>query len=252
MAGGVSVLYGLIGASLAHSFSADFFRRKFSQLGLTDHEYRTFELATLHGFPQLIKDQPALRGLNVTFPYKEAIIEYLDELSEEAAEIGAVNCIRISQGRTKGFNTDVYGFMQSIKPFLDRNHERALLLGTGGAAKAVSYGLKKLGIAVFHATSAPQKAADRIMLYENINENVIRSCKLIVNCTPLGMFPATDQLPNLPYQHFTSEHLAYDLIYNPAETLFLKKAREAGAVTVNGLSMLHLQAEKSWEIWNHS
>jgi shikimate dehydrogenase len=243
-------VFGLLGASLSHSYSESYFRKKFKELGLNDHLYLNFELANLHGFKQLISDEAELVGLNVTFPYKEAIIKYLDDLSSEAEEIGAVNCISIKNGKTIGYNTDVYGFTQSIKPFLDRNHEKALVLGTGGGAKAVAYALGQFRIPVFFATSDPAKKNKNTFPYKSVNERMLASCKLVVNCTPLGMFPQVDKCPPLPYDAFTAEHLVYDLIYNPEETLFLQKARQAGASTVNGLSMLHLQAEKSWEIWN--
>lgn len=242
-------VYGLLGRSLSHSFSKNYFEKKFRELNRTA-VYRNFELEHIEGFPALMAAENNLRGLNVTYPYKEAVIPYLDDLSPEAAEIAAVNCISVKNGRTTGYNTDVYGFLQSVKPFLDRNHERALVLGTGGAAKAVAFGLKKFNIPVFFVTSDAAKKKDNVFLYSEVNERFMSSCKLLINCTPLGMHPQEDRCPDLPYGHLTPEHLVYDLIYNPAETLFLKKAKAAGAVTVNGLSMLHLQAEKSWEIWN--
>lgn len=242
-------VFGLIGQTLSHSFSKSYFEKKFGDLGLGDHEYRNFELANIHGFPAILKADPDLKGLNVTYPYKEAVIEYLDELSPEAAEIGAVNCVAIAAGKTKGYNTDVYGFAQSIRPFLDRHHERALILGTGGAAKAVSFVLGTFGLELFFVTSDPNKKKERSFLYGEVNRRMMEACKLVVNCTPLGMFPDVDRYPEIPYQYFTPEHLAYDLIYNPEETLFMQKAKEAGASTVNGLSMLQLQAEKSWQIW---
>lgn len=242
-------LYGLIGQTLAHSFSKFYFEKRFIEQGIFDAEYLNFELATIRGFPALLQAEPQLRGLNVTYPYKEAVIEYLGALSPEATEVGAVNCIAIREGKTTGYNTDVYGFSQSIKPFLDRHHERALILGTGGGAKAVAYVLSKMGIDLFYATSDPAKKGKNVYLYREINANVMNACKLVVNCTPLGMFPQADRYPELPYPGFTPEHLAYDLIYNPEETIFLKNAKAGGAATVNGLSMLHLQAERSWNIW---
>lgn len=245
-------IYGLLGASLSHSFSESYFRKKFSDMGLHDHHYLNFELASLNGFKQLISDEPELRGLNVTYPYKEAILSFLDDVSSEAEEIGAVNCITINSSKTVGYNTDVYGFSQSIKPFLNRNHEKALILGTGGGAKAVAFALKKFGIPVIFATSDPAKKNKDVYPYKRVNNRMIEACKLVVNCTPLGMFPQVERFPEIPYEAFTPEHLAYDLIYNPEETIFLRKAREAGAETLNGLSMLQLQAEKSWEIWKES
>ncbi len=243
-------LYGLLGRALSHSYSKEYFENKFRELKLHEHEYRNYELETIQGFATLIEAEPALRGLNVTYPYKEAVIDYLDALGSEAREIGAVNCIKIENGRTTGYNTDVYGFRQSIKPFLDRHHERALILGTGGGAKAVAHVLAQFGIGIIYVSSDPAKKGAGIILYNEVNEHVMNACKLVVNCTPLGMFPETDRFPDLPYQHFSPEHLAYDLVYNPEETKFMSKARAQGSAVVNGLSMLQLQAEKSWEIWN--
>jgi shikimate dehydrogenase len=242
------VEFGLIGKSLKHSFSKDYFEKKFKDLGLKDYTYTNFEIATIEEFKDLIKKHPQLRGLNVTFPYKESIVPYMQELSAEATATGAVNCIKIENGKLTGYNTDVYGFSQSIKPFLDTNHSRALILGTGGAAKAVAYALKKTGVDVYFATSSAKKT-ENTFFYSEINEVAMNAFKLIINATPLGTFPNVNTCPPLPYHLFTKEHFAYDLVYNPEQTLFLKQAKEHGAATMNGLSMLHLQAEKSWEIW---
>ncbi|MCU0361536.1 MAG: shikimate dehydrogenase [Bacteroidia bacterium] len=243
-------LFGLLGKSLKHSFSKPYFENKFKALHLTDYRFENFELPSLRDFPELLKNNPRLKGLSVTLPYKEDIIPYLDALSEEAKVIGAVNSIKIINGETKGYNTDVFGFTQSIKPFLDFNHQQALILGTGGAAKAVAYALKKIGVEIRFVTSDAKKKKENVFMYAELNAYVFQSHKLIVNCTPLGMFPNEASFPPLPYEHFSSEHLAYDLVYNPAETVFLRNAAEKGASVVNGLSMLKLQAEKSWEIWN--
>lgn len=240
--------FGLIGKSLKHSFSRSYFERKFREEGLADHHYSNFELPEIEALEQLIADTSDLKGLNVTIPYKELVLPLLDSLDEEARKIGAVNCIKITNGKTTGYNTDAYGFAQSIKPFLDVNHQRALILGTGGASKAVSYALKKVGVEVYFASSSEKKTPNTF-LYPEINDLVMQSFKLIVNTTPLGMMPYEREAPSLPYHLFTPGHLAYDLIYNPAETLFLKQAKQQGAVIMNGLSMLQLQAEKSWEIW---
>lgn len=240
----------MIGKSLRHSFSRDYFAQKFSQLGLDDHSYENFELADIREFPGLLKSRPNLKGLNVTLPYKVQILPFLDELSPEALETGAVNCITIQKGRSKGYNTDVYGFAQSIKPFLDRHHERALILGTGGASKAVAYALGQIGVEYRFVSSDPLKKNEMVLMYEDLNEAIIAAFKMIVNCSPLGMFPDVDTCPALPYGAIGSTHLAYDLVYNPTETLFLKKAAAQGAICVNGMNMLKLQAEKSWEIWN--
>jgi shikimate dehydrogenase len=240
--------FGLIGKSLSHSFSRSYFEKKFIENELNDHFYKNFELETIEQFSNVLKTQN-LKGLNVTNPYKESIIPFLDELSIGAKEIGAVNCINIVNGKTIGYNTDAYGFGQSIKPFLDTTHGRALILGTGGASKAVAYALKKIGVEVFFATSSNKKNTNTFF-YDEINEGMMSAFKLIINTTPLGLYPNINEAPALPYHLFTDKHLAYDLIYNPEQTLFLKQAKEKGAVTINGLSMLHLQAQKSWEIWN--
>jgi shikimate dehydrogenase len=240
--------YGLVGKQLTHSFSKSFFEEKFSRLGLTDCSYENFPLHDIGEFHALIK-KVSPSGLNVTIPYKESVIEHVDELEDTAREIGAVNCIKCSAGKLHGYNTDSYGFAQSIKPFLDHHHERALILGTGGSAKAVMYALQKTGVEVFFVTSSSKKSSNTFF-YNELNEAVMRAFKLIVNCTPVGMFPNINESPQIPYQYMGSEHLAYDLVYNPTETLFLSKAAKYGAVTMNGLSMLQLQAEKSWEIWN--
>ncbi|MBL7921007.1 MAG: shikimate dehydrogenase [Bacteroidia bacterium] len=240
--------FGLIGRSLSHSFSKKYFEKKFEDQDLRDHAYLNFELQTIEEFKKVLKT-PGLIGLNVTNPYKEKIIPFLDDLSVEANEIGAVNCIKLVRGKTIGYNTDAYGFGQSIKPFLDTTHDKALILGTGGAGKAVAYSLKKTGVDVFYATTSNKKNTNAFF-YNEINERMMDAFKLIINTTPLGLFPNVNEAPALPYRLFTDKHLAYDLIYNPEQTLFLKQAKEKGAITINGLSMLQLQAEKSWEIWN--
>jgi shikimate dehydrogenase len=244
--------YGLVGKILGHSFSKSYFEKKFKDLQLTDCAYFNFEIDTIEKIKLLIRERPELKGLNVTIPYKESVIPFLDELSPEAKEIGAVNCIKIQDNKLIGYNTDVYGFAQSIKPFLDTNHQRALILGTGGASKAVASALKKVGAEIYFVTSAPIKKTENTFFYSELNEVVMNAFKLIVNTTPVGTFPNVQECPNLPYDFFTPQHLAYDLIYNPEQTLFLKHAKEKGSITVNGLSMLQLQAEKSWEIWNSS
>lgn len=240
--------FGLIGKSLAHSFSKSFFEKKFSEKNLKDYYYQNFEIEKIEEIKTLLNADNFF-GFNVTNPYKESIIQFLDELSPEAATIGAVNCVKIVNNKKIGFNTDAYGFGQSIKPFLDTSHERALILGTGGASKAVAHALKNIGVDLFFASSSEKKNT-KTFFYNELNERVMDAFKLIINTTPLGLYPNINQAPPLPYHLFTSNHMAYDLIYNPELTLFLKQAKEKGAVTINGLSMLHLQAEKSWEIWN--
>lgn len=254
--------YGLIGYPLSHSFSKKYFTDKFEKENLKDHEYNLFPIEKIDEFPDLIKKLPSLKGLNVTIPHKETVIPFLDSLDETAKEIGAVNCIKIysdaesaSGKRLVGYNTDAFGFRQSIKPFLETQHERALILGTGGASKAVHYILKTIGIDCYFVTRT--KIIDNNLItrnefsYEELNEYVLSAFKLIVNTTPVGMYPKTEDSPAIPYEFLTPAHLLYDLVYNPLETEFLKKGKKMGASTVNGLSMLHQQAEEAWRIWNH-
>ncbi len=241
-------LYGLLGHPLGHSFSAAYFSNKFQELGASDHAYIHFDLPSLDLIHDVLEAHPELKGFNVTIPYKEQIIPLLDGLDAEAKLIGSINCVKISEnGERTGYNTDAYGFYHSIKPFLENKYERALILGTGGSAKAVSYVLKKLGIKVFFATRNPRESYH--LHYSEITENNIAFFPLIVNCTPVGMAPNIDSIPPLPYNALTSDHFLYDLIYNPEETLFLRKGKEAGATVANGKLMLQLQAEKSWQIW---
>ena len=241
-------LFGLIGNPLSHSFSKKYFTEKFESENLADFCYENFPIEDISGLPSLIKSHPDLIGLNVTIPYKEQVIPFLDELDPTAKEISAVNTIKISEGKLKGFNTDVYGFMQSLLPLLETFHTHALVLGTGGSAKAVAFGLKKMGID-FHFVSRNPEMQNELG-YADLDKDLIRLHKIIVNCTPVGMFPNVDEWPPLPFEYLTPSHLLFDLIYNPEETLFLKKGKSHGAKTKNGLEMLQLQAEKSWEIWN--
>lgn len=244
--------FGLLGKSLSHSFSKSYFDSKFLAEKRTNYSYSNFDLQNLDSFLALIAEHN-LSGLNVTKPYKELVIPYLNELDSIAKEIGAVNCINISQKDNKpylkGYNTDYYGFAQSIKPFIEPNHQRALVLGTGGASKAVYFALKNIGVDVYFVSTGDKKA-ENYFHYNELNEYVLSAFKLIVNCTPLGLYPAIENCPDISYQYLTPEHLMYDLIYNPEETLFLKKGKAQGAVTINGLNMLKLQADKAWEIWN--
>ena len=258
----MSKTYGLIGFPLSHSFAKKYFTDKFDNENITDCTYNLFPIDSINQLPQLIKDNPNLCGLNVTIPYKESVIPFLNELDETAKAVGAVNCVKILNSNNspnsrlptpflKGYNTDIFGFRQSIKPFLENQHERALILGTGGAAKAVYYVLKEIGIDCYFASRHKnQDTRIKTFMYEEINENMINAFKLIVNTSPVGMFPDVTNAPKIPYQFITSSHLLYDLVYNPIETEFLKRGKEKGALTVNGLSMLHQQAEEAWRIWN--
>jgi shikimate dehydrogenase len=245
---------GLIGKGISHSFSKSYFENSIFKKLEGENSYTNFDLDRIDEFPDIIKNYK-LSGLNVTKPYKESIISFIDELDETAKSIGAVNCIKISQLNSKlflkGYNTDYFGFAQSIKPFLEPIHSRALILGTGGASKAVEYALNKIGIETYFVTSGEKKTANQFH-YNELNEHIINAFKLIVNSTPLGLFPKVDECPDIPYHFITSEHLLYDLIYNPEETLFLNKGKEYGAITINGLNMLKLQADKAWEIWNNN
>ncbi|HET6990414.1 MAG TPA: shikimate dehydrogenase [Bacteroidia bacterium] len=247
-------LFGLIGFPLSHSFSEKYFTEKFQRSTISDTNYKLFPIESIEKFPQLISENPDLVGLNVTIPYKEKVIPFLDELSEIAKVVGAVNTIEFKIQNSKfkiiGHNTDVHGFRQSLKPFLTSAHDRALILGTGGASKAVEYVLKQIGVeCIFVSREKKNIPYKTILAYEELNSYVINSCKLIVNCSPVGMFPNVNEFPEIPYESITNEHLLYDLIYNPAETEFLKKGKLHGAQTMNGLDMLKMQAEKAWEIW---
>ena len=253
-------VFGIIGFPLSHSFSNRYFLEKFDNEKAANCMHKVFPLSTLEELPALIDEEKNLLGLNVTIPYKEAILPYLDELDETAKAVGAVNTIKIvrNQDATKpkliGFNTDVFGFANALKPFLKNNHQQALLLGTGGAAKAVAYVLKQLGIDYFfvsrNASTLSFPKNSTVFSYAELNKNHFAACHLIVNCSPCGMFPNVAEFPAIPYGFIGTNHLLFDLIYNPDETLFLRKGKEQGALTQNGLTMLYLQAEESWRIWN--
>jgi shikimate dehydrogenase len=241
--------FGLIGYPLSHSFSKKYFEEKFLKENIRDCSYDTFPLENISEFPGLIKREKDLLGLSVTIPYKESVIPFLDELDETAENIGAVNCIKITNGKLIGYNTDAFGFRQSLRPFLDSNHTKALVLGTGGASKAVAHVLRNLNINFWFVSRTKNNFGNTIT-YEELNGQIISSCKLLVNCTPVGMAPNNDTFLPIPYDFITPQHLAYDLIYNPEETIFLKKAKEQGALVSNGYNMLCFQAEEAWKIWN--
>ncbi len=238
--------FGLIGTSLKHSFSKDYFEAKFEKLGLKDHHYALYELNNIDGFPLLIGHE-RLSGLNVTIPFKEAIIPFLDQLSDEARAIGAVNTVVFDRGMLIGHNTDAIGFSKSIRPFLAMHHERALILGTGGAAKAVRYALHQLGIDSLFVSRTPQ-GEDQIA-YTDLHTEGIKHWPLIVNCTPLGTSPDVESYPAIPYDGIGQQHFCVDLVYNPDKTSFLHRAEKQGAMILNGKDMLHFQAEASWELW---
>lgn len=242
--------FGLIGYPLGHSFSKNFFNEKFHSEDI-DAEYVNFEIPNISELPTILLANPDLAGINVTIPYKEQVIPFLNEIDPDAAEIGAVNVVKIvrQKGKTKliGYNSDIIGFMQSIEPLLEAQHKKALILGTGGASKAVFHGLKKLGI---ESKFVSRTAHEGMFTYEDLTPEVMDEYKVIVNCTPVGMYPRADEYPNIPYDCLTPNHLLYDLLYNPDTTLFMKKGADKGAVTKNGIEMLLLQAFSAWDIWN--
>ena len=244
--------FGLIGYPLSHSFSAGYFAKKFAEENISDTVYENFPIATIDEFKLLLKKFPDIAGFNVTIPYKEKIIPFLNEIDSEAKEIQAVNTIKFIKTNAgvvlKGFNTDVYGFENTLKPLLEHYHKKALILGTGGASKAIKFILKKLGIGYVSASIEDLKENE--IRYEAIDKHMIEDHLLIINATPLGTFPKVDACPAIPYDYITSRHVLYDLVYNPEVTLFLQKGKAKGAKTTNGLQMLHLQAEKAWSIWN--
>ena len=231
---------------MGHSFSRGFFTEKFAREGI-DAQYLNFEIPDVAMLGDILRENPELKGLNVTLPYKQAVIPLLDELSDEAQEIGAVNVIRVRDGKLKGFNSDIIGFTESIRPLLQPHHTKALILGTGGASRAIRVGLSRLGIEWTYVTRSPR---EKMLAYSDLTPEVMKEYSVIVNCSPVGMFPKVDEAPAIPYELLTPKHLLFDLVYNPEDTLFMKKGREQGATVKNGLEMLHLQAIASWEFWN--
>lgn len=255
--------YGLIGYPLSHSFSKTYFENKFSKEGIEDHSYDLFPIQSLSEFEKLLSDHPDLCGLNVTIPYKIGVMFYLDKVDPAAKAIDAVNCIKIVHQtpvesfftgeissksiRLEGFNTDCYGFEESLRPLLKKHHTKALVLGSGGASRAVTYVLQKLNIE-FKLVS--RRKTRKQITYSDLTPSVMKEHTLIINTTPLGMTPNIDAFPDIPYDQISENHLLYDLIYNPVETAFLRKGRDQGSMTKNGQEMLELQAEKSWDIWS--
>ena len=240
--------FGLLGRNISYSFSKGYFTDKFTSENFAGCTYENFDLPEITTFPDVIKNTSDLKGLNVTIPYKETVIPFLDKLSKKAALIGAVNTIKITKkGTLKGYNTDYYGFKKSLKPLLEPHHKKALILGTGGASKGVAFALDELDIPyVFVSRKANNNSID----YERLNATTFDNYQIIINATPVGTSPNVDAFPLIPYEFFTDKHIAYDLIYNPAETQFLSKAKQKGAQIKNGLDMLIFQAEKAWKIWN--
>ncbi len=238
---------GLIGYPLGHSFSKKYFTEKFKKNNIDDFVYENIEIENLKEFSGFLKNNPDFIGFNITIPHKTTILQYIDYKDKMVEQIGACNTLKISEGKIFGYNTDVYGFEKSFKTKLKAEHKKALILGTGGASKAVEYVLKKLEIPYLFVSRNPKK--NNQISYSDIDKNIVLNHQIIINTTPVGSFPDIEKTPKIPFNFITSKHYFYDLIYNPKKTLFLKKAEEKGATTINGLKMLHLQAEKSWKIW---
>jgi shikimate dehydrogenase len=244
--------FGLIGYPLGHSFSKGFFTEKFKRENITDCVYDNYAIEKIGLLKSLIEDNNELTGLNVTIPYKEQVISLIDKIDENALKIGAVNTLKIHRKgvdfQIEGFNTDYYGFEQPLKNVLEKHHKKALILGTGGASKAVKFVLQNLGIEYLYVSR--NRTGDDIILYNEVTAETIHEYQIIINTSPVGMYPDIDSCPDIPYDAITEKHILYDLVYNPEKTLFLSKGGKRKATLINGLSMLYLQAEKSWEIWN--
>jgi shikimate dehydrogenase len=242
-------IFGLLGKNISYSFSRGYFTEKFEKLNLKKHKYLNFDIQQIKDFPLIIGKENNLKGINVTIPYKEEIIPFLDKLDETAKKIGAVNTIKFTRrGNLKGYNSDVVGFENSIKPLLQSHHKKALILGTGGASKAIAYALNKNNMKFKFVSRNPEGKNE--ISYNSLTQDILLNYTVIINCTPLGTFPAIEKYPDIPYQFITEAHLLYDLIYNPEISTFLSKGKEKGAIIKNGFEMLQLQAEESWRIWN--
>jgi shikimate dehydrogenase len=241
-------VFGLVGRNISYSFSAGYFKKKFEKAGLKEYTYRNFDIDEIDELPYIIKNTKNLKGLNVTIPYKEEVLPLLDKLSKNARTIGAVNTIKVSKsGKLKGYNTDYFGFKKSLKPLIKDHHKKALILGTGGAAKAVAFALRKMKIEYDFVS---RNGNDEIYSYADLDKDIFSEYHIIINTSPVGTFPNVDECPPLNYKFFTKKHIAYDLVYNPEETRFLREAKENGAKTMNGYKMLVYQAERAWKIWN--
>ena len=241
--------FGLLGKDISYSFSRKYFSEKFEKLGLNNFKYSNLDIPEIEEFPFLLYHrEDEYQGINVTIPYKESVMRYLHEIDEEAKIIGAVNTIKVTNdNKLFGYNTDFYGFQKSIEPFIKDHHKKALILGTGGASKAIAYALQKMNIAYKFVS---RSVAEDKFLYSMLNQQVLEEYTVIINCTPIGTFPNVDESPNIPFEFITEKHLLFDLIYNPEQSKFLKEGLKRGAAIKNGYEMLELQAEKSWEIWN--
>lgn len=241
------VRFGLIGKNIEYSFSRAYFTQKFKDLKLANHTYENFDFEDINELEQVLKNNTNIKGFNITIPYKEEVFPFLSAIDDKAKEIGAVNTIKFTKDGLKGFNTDYHGFQKSIEPFIKDHHKKALILGTGGASKAVAFVFKQLGINYKFVSRNPE---ENELNYSNLNKAIISQYTIIVNCTPLGTYPDINRKPNIPYKYIGNQHLLFDLIYNPDKTAFLLEGESRGAQIKNGDKMLELQAEKSWEIWN--
>lgn len=241
--------FGLLGKNIEYSFSRNYFAKKFKQEKIANVSYVNFDIENITLFKDLFKNNENIKGINVTIPYKEEVIPYLDKLNKKAKKIGAVNTIKITKkGKLIGYNTDFYGFKNSLKPHLKKHHKKALILGTGGASKAIAFALKKLDIDYTFVSRQPKN--ENTITYAQLTNESIKNTTVIVNCTPLGTFPNIEERPEIPYEALSENHILFDLIYNPEQSTFLKLGKSKGATTINGYNMLVLQAKKSWSIWN--
>jgi len=243
--------FGLIGKNISYSFSRNYFKNKFEKEQIANVSYENFDIDNIALFPSIMQNTENIKGFSVTIPYKEAIIPFLDALDETAKKIGAVNTIKVSKNNQLiGYNTDCHGFKNSLKPLLKPHHKKALILGTGGASKAIAFSLKELNINYDFVSRTSKNGVN--FTYDSLTDEIIKQHQIIINCTPIGTFPHVDACPNIPFGAINSEHILYDLIYNPEETTFLKFGKDHGATILNGLKMLELQAEKAWSIWDLS
>jgi shikimate dehydrogenase len=240
-------LFGLLGYPLTHSFSQKYFTEKFEQLGIENASYENFSIPDIQELTTILESKKGLEGFNITIPYKRAVIDFLDEFSGPVKKMGACNCVKITDGKLKGFNTDIVGFQKSLQPFLKPIHQKALILGTGGASAAVEYVFQQLNISYQFVS---RNASEDAISYQDLTKDMLDSHQLIINTTPLGMYPNVEACPEIPFQFITEQHHLFDLIYNPIETKFLKLGKQKGASIQNGYEMLILQAEESWRIWN--
>lgn len=241
--------FGLLGKNISYSFSRKYFSEKFKSLGLDNFKYSNLDIPEIEEFPFLLYHrEDEYQGINVTIPYKESVMRYMHEIDEDAKAIGAVNTIKITDdNKLFGYNTDFYGFQKSIEPFIKKHHKKALILGTGGASKAIAYALKKMNIEYKFVS---RKVDENMFLYSMLNKQILEEYTVIINCSPVGTFPDVEESPNIPFEFITDKHLLFDLIYNPEQSKFLREGLKQGAAIKNGFEMLQLQAEKSWEIWN--